>query len=245
MTPVMNKPANIELKVQLLSVILFFVLSVNFNAFAQHTFTTIKKNLNPDAVNLEHDLTVNGDSLVLKSDYLFDKIGFLNNGNRKVLQFNPPVFSAQVPVNQFPVGNYTVLVYESDRIIVFRISRLMEYDDVVVLSDVAMNDVTLVNSTEELTSEDISKIMAKVEDMSSTIVMNDVSINNDVKIESSEVDKTSDEKSIGFATSITVKEEKQKGYNITNLEREGTMTREEYRKTHTRPNGKPYNNKEE
>ena len=242
MTPVMNKPANIELNVQLLSVI---VLSVNFNAFAQHTFTTIKKNLNPDAVNLEHDLTVNGDSLVLKSDYLFDKIGFLNNGNRKVLQFNPPVFSAQVPVNQFPVGNYTVLVYESDRIIVFRISRLMEYDDVEVLSDVAMNDVTLVNSTEELTSEDISKIMAKVEDMSSTIVMNDVSINNDVKIESSEVAKTSDEKGIGFASSITVKEEKQKGYNITNLEREGTMTREEYRKTHTRPNGKPYNNKNE
>ena len=121
----------------------------------------------------------------------------------------------------------------------------MEYDDVEVLSDVAMNDVTLVNSTEELTSEDISKIMAKVEDMSSTIVMNDVSINNDVKIESSEVDKTSDEKSIGFATSITVKEEKQKGYNITNLEREGTMTREEYRKTHARPNGKPYNNKKE
>ena len=70
-------------------------------------------------------------------------------------------------------------------------------------------------------------------------------LNNDVKIESSEVDKTSDEKSIGFATSITVKEEKQKGYNITNLEREGTMTREEYRKTHTRPNGKPYNNKKE
>ena len=82
MTPVMNKPANIELNVQLLSVILFFVLSVNFNAFAQHTFTTIKKNLNPDAVNLEHDLTVNGDSLVLNSDYLFDKIANILTDNK-------------------------------------------------------------------------------------------------------------------------------------------------------------------
>lgn len=140
MTPIMNKLTNIELKVRTRHLLIIFLIFVSANTFAQHTFTTIKKNFNPDAKNLYHDLSANGDSLIVKSEFLFTKIGFLNNGNRKIVDFNPPVFKAKIQVSQFPIGDYTVLVYETDRITVFKISRLMEFEDVELLnSDLAMN----------------------------------------------------------------------------------------------------------
>ncbi len=177
MTPIMNKLTNIELKVRTRHLLIIFLIFVSANALAQHTFTTIKKNFNPDAKNLFHDLSANGDSLIVKSEFLFTKIGFLNNGNRKIVDFHPPVFEAKIPVSQFPIGDYTVLVYETDRITVFKISRLMEFDDVELLnSDLAMNKEHILQP--DVAHESIEHVGSDLKRAGLNMVENTIAANN-------------------------------------------------------------------
>ena len=108
--------------------ILILLLLINGSAYAQKTYTTIKKNLNFTANNFTHELTTTQDSLILESDVPFNKVRFLNGDFKKVFEFSSWVYKSKIPLNELPLGKYTVLFYDESKIIVFRLARLLPFD---------------------------------------------------------------------------------------------------------------------
>jgi len=109
--------------------IFIFLLVMNNSAFAQKTYTTIIKNVNYLASNFVHELSTSQDSLVLESDVLFNKVCFLKDGYKKIFEFPHSVYKSKVPLNELPLGKYTVIFYDNEKIIVFRLSRLLAFED--------------------------------------------------------------------------------------------------------------------
>ena len=62
----MNKITIIGMPIHGLIGLLLFALFFSGSLFAQETYTTIRKNVNPLAFNLNHDLSTTQDSLLLE-----------------------------------------------------------------------------------------------------------------------------------------------------------------------------------
>ena len=108
----------------ILILLLFMSSSVN----AQKTYTTIKKNVNLSVSNFTHQLSTSQDSLILESDIPFNKVRFLKDDYKKIFEFPGGVYNSKIPLNNLPLGKYTVLFYDEHKIIVFRLARLLPFE---------------------------------------------------------------------------------------------------------------------
>ncbi|NRA93738.1 MAG: hypothetical protein HRU26_13865 [Psychroserpens sp.] len=103
------------------------------------------------------------------------------------------------------------MFYQADKIIVFQIDRLLPFDSFDGLEgDVALNDV-------DINSENVNSIDLDYDKSEVVLAAN----NNDEDFKDT-VDKFT------------------KTYNLSDLDRRNMQSREEYRRLHLRPNGKPY-----
>ncbi|MEO6346557.1 MAG: hypothetical protein ABIO60_01485 [Aquaticitalea sp.] len=210
-------------------VIFLVVLTLLTNkVHAQKEYTTISKNINPDARALYHDLSANGDSLYLKYESIFYKVTFLNSLDRKVYKYNPPAKEAKISLHELIVGDYTVLIYGKDRIIVFHISRLLEIENLKEL--VVIKERPLA----QLMTAEISKIKTSLNE----ITMNQIANDNIMDYETDELNVALNDDNLNAVQPIyrnTIK-----FYNLSDVYREGMQTREDYRRNNLRPNGKLY-----
>nr|WP_321236320.1 hypothetical protein [uncultured Psychroserpens sp.] len=191
----------------------------NSNFAQEETYTTIRKNVNSLAVDLDHNLSNTQDSLLLENKFLFKKVRFLNKTTEKVFNFKPAVKSAKIPLDQLPVGKYTVMFYQADKIIVFQIDRLLPFDYESTLgSDVVMNELTDGDLDSDIALADVKDINLEFDTANLSLATN------------------GDEEDFdAFENTITMT------YNLSEPDRSKVQTRAEYRRTHLRPNGKPYN----
>ena len=213
----MNKLTILGVPINRLCVIVIFLLSSNINLAQEETYTTIRKNINPLAFELDHDLSESQEFLELKNKHYFKKVRFINKSTEKVFDFKPAVKRAKISLSELPLGKYTVMFYQADKIIVFQIDRLLPFDyESTMDSDVAMYDDNEYDS--DVASADIDGNDLDFD----TASLGSVSNNADKYLE-------------------TLNDKVSMSYNLSEHDRSKVQTRAEYRATHLRPNGKPYN----
>lgn len=224
----MNKLTIIGVPQTRLFVIVIFLLISNSKAFAQEeTYTTIRKNVNPLAYELNHDLSDQQDSLLLENKYLFKKVRFVNKTTEKVFDFKPAVKSAKISLEELPLGKYTVMFYQADKIIVFQLDRLLPFDYTSPLeSDIAIADL----EDTALASLD-NAILVDDNDVASISTDFDLELDN---LSSTLANNNSDKDYEAFEEKVSL------SYNLTEKDRSKVQSRAEYRRTNLRPNGKPY-----
>ena len=215
----MNKLTILGVPITRLCVIVIFLFVSNSTAFAQEeTYTTIRKNINPLAYELNHNLSDSQDSLLLENKFLFKKVRFLNKTTEKVFDFKPAVKSAKISLENLPLGKYTVMFYQADKIIVFQVDRLLPFDYRSTLeSDIAvadLGDLISDNAIASITTDD------------------DLEIDN---VSTSIANNSPDKEFEAFEEKLNLT------YNLSETDRSKVQTRAQYRSTHLRPNGKPYN----
>lgn len=225
----MNKITIIGMPIHDLIGLVLFALFFGSNVSAQETYTTIRKNVNPLAYNLNHDLSSTQDSLLLENKFLFKRVRFISDQAEKVFDFKPAVKKAKIPLDELPLGNYTVMFYQADKIIVFQIDRILPFDTTHGLESdaIALND-------EEALSEDINALNSadfdRVEiDEVKGLKMDYDTVSFDVAANDPDLDLEND---MGHYM---------KSYNISDIGRDNVQTRADYRRNNLRPNGKPYN----
>ena len=218
-----------------LSVIFLIVMTlITQKSQAQKEYTTISKNINPEAQELYHDLSPQGDSLYLKSESIFYKVTFLNSLDRKVYAFNPPVLEGKIPLHDIIVGDYTVLVYKKDRIIVFHITRVLEIEKP---SDIIIKNDKLINHDIVGIESNLKKVELKGK-AHSEVVANIIKFDDEMRAEIKEIKIAAIDDS--FSSDQSNMSRKMQSYNITSVDRTNMQSREEYRRNNLRPNGKPY-----
>ena len=237
MTPVMNTLHKLSSRLCVLFICL--VICFTSNAQAQKEYTSISKNINPEAQGLYHDLSPQGDSLYLKAESIFYKVTFLNSLDRKVYNFNPPVLEAKIPLHDIIVGDYTVLIYKKDRIIVFHISRLLEIDKP---SEVITTKDFQVNNEINIETPDITKINSNIGPVAE-VNMNQIKINESPVLGIKELKKLKVDirkNRLNLNVQELLADTGSKPYNLSSMDRNNVQSREDYRRNNLRPNGKPY-----
>lgn len=230
MTPVMNLFYKTSARFHLSIILVILMTVISHSAQAQKEYTTISKNINPEAESLYHDLSPQGDSLYLKSESIFYKVTFLNSLDRKVYPFNPPVLEAKIPLHDIIVGDYTVLVYKKDRIIVFHITRVLEIEK--------PNEMIASSNLNTIGVESILQKVDFKEKPQSKIVANEIKFDAEIKSEFKELKLAANDDN--FSSTQNNINRKMQAYNITSMDRSNMQSREEYRRNNLRPNGKPY-----
>ena len=200
----------------------------------------LEKNINVLAKNLKQNLTVSRDSLVLKNDKLFSKIHFYNKDFEKTFYFKPAVTEGKIPLEELPLGSYSVMFYQTDKIIVFRVNRTSKFENTMESMD--GSEV----GTENLLTADIPPLVNS--DLASTDT-GPALLDDDAQKRAQVIRKRNNlydnNKNKKFNSSSTKKnllltEDGMYPYDLSNTKRDHVQTREEYRRTHLRPNGKPY-----
>lgn len=209
----MNKITTIGKPIHDLFGLVLFALFFSTNLSSQETYTTIRKNVNPLAFNLNHELSSTQDSLLLENKFLFKRVRFISDKAEKVFDFKPAVKSTKIPLDELPLGKYTVMFYQADKIIVFQIERLLPFGP---LSGIQSDAVALY--VPEILSDDIEGVDLEFEIANLNVASN----SNDLEFEN------------GMDHFI-------KSYNISDANRDNVQTRADYRRNNVRPNGKPYN----
>ena len=214
----MNKITIIGMPIHGLIGLVLFTLFFSSNSFAQETYTTIRKNVNPLAYNLNHDLSDTQDSLLLENKFLFKRVRFISDNAEKVFDFKPAVKNAKIPLDELPLGKYTVMFYQADKIIVFQIERVLPFDPMYGIE----SDAVALNESEVL-SDDLDAI-----DL------------NDAEDEELELNEINFEAANNLDSENDI-EYTMKSYNLSDKGRDNVQTRADYRRKNLRPNGKPYN----
>ncbi|WP_431136519.1 hypothetical protein [Psychroserpens mesophilus] len=216
----MNKITTIGMPIHGLIGLVLFALFFNSSLLAQDTYTTIRKNVNPLAYNLNHDLSSTQDSLLLKNKFLFKRVRFISNQAEKVFDFKPAVKSAKIPLDELPLGKYTVMFYQADKIIVFQIERVLPFDSMygIETDAVALND-------SEVLSDDIDGV-----------ALNDID-GIELEYDTTNLNVASNGSDLDFENGMDYFS---KAYNISDVDRDHVQTRADYRRNNLRPNGKPY-----
>ncbi|WP_323789490.1 hypothetical protein [Psychroserpens sp.] len=223
----MNKITTIGMPIHGLIGLVLFALFFNSSLSAQETYTTIRKNVNPLAFNLNHDLSSTQDSLLLENKFIFKRVRFISDQAEKVFDFKPAVKSAKIPLDELPLGKYTVMFYQADKIIVFQIDRLLPFGSLhgLEVEAIAVNEPEII--AEEL---DVASIDAEVLSNTSDGVDLDFDATN-LSIATNGTDLDYESEDMYF----------KKSYNLSDANRDQVQTRADYRRNNLRPNGKPYN----
>ncbi|WP_033958983.1 hypothetical protein [Psychroserpens jangbogonensis] len=207
----MNKITTIGMPINGLIGLVLFALFFSSSLSAQETYTTIRKNVNPLAINLNHELSTTQDSLLLENKFLFKRVSFISNQAEKVLNFKPAVMSTKIPLDELPLGKYTVMFYQADKIIVFQIERLLPFGPLKGLeADVALND-------SEILSDDFDVVELDYDTANLSVASNGTDLDYESGIDHF-----------------------RKSYNISDANRDNMQSRADYRRNNLRPNGKPY-----
>ncbi len=230
----MNLPLKYTATFRAPYLVICLIVCFSSQLYAQKEYTTISKNINPEARSLYHDLSPQGDSLYLKSESIFYKVTFLNSLDRKVYNFNPPVLEGKIPLHDIIVGDYTVLVYKKDRIIVFHISRLLEIEKPSEM--IASRDISISQELPVVKSS-LAKINVKEREASKKDA-NEIKIDENFELSMEEFKVAVNEDNLNIGTNNLF--EKTKPYDLSSSDRTNMQSREEYRKNNLRPNGKPY-----
>lgn len=111
-------------------------------SFGQNiVYSTIAKNINSEANSLQHNLNRSGDTLHLSSDFNLYKVEFIGSYNAKVFEVERGKRQISIALASVPVGEYTIAafqieksddIYQYQKTIVFRISRLLPIEDLKV-----------------------------------------------------------------------------------------------------------------
>lgn len=209
------------------------------------TYNELEKNVNTLAEGLKQDLSVSRDSLVLKNDKLFSKIDFFNENFQKTFYFKPAVTEGKISLQELPLGSYSVMFYQTDKIIVFRINRKSKFENTIQ----ALASTMDAESSDELSNEvslksDIPNNVDMAFASNGPSIIDDSEGNKDRSVKrNGNVESDYSKSNVRFnskAKSTYLEEEGMYSYNLSNLKRDHVQTREEYRSTHLRPNGKPY-----
>lgn len=230
-----------------LLVILVVLCCCNAKGVAQIevTYNELEKNVNNLAQGLKQDLSVSKDSLVLKNDKLFSKIDFYNENFQKTFYFKPAVTEGKISLRELPLGSYSVMFYQTDKIIVFRINRKSKFENTIqaVASTIDTKSLDGLSNNTSLTSDIPDDVdLAFASNGPSIIDDSEGAIDQSAK-RNGNVDSDYSKSNVRFnskAKSTYLEEEGMYSYNLSNLKRDHVQTREEYRSTHLRPNGKPY-----
>lgn len=222
----MNKITTIGTPIHGLIGLVLFALFFSSNLFAQETYTTIRKNVNPLAFNLDHDLSSTQDSLLLENKFLFKRVRFISDEAEKVFDFKPAVTSAKIPLDELPLGEYTVMFYQADKIIVFQIERILPFDTMYGLTSeaVALND-TEISSDDNVALNDLESISDDVDGV-------------ELEYDMANLSAAANGSDFDFENGVDYFS---KSYNISDIGRDNVQTRADYRRNNLRPNGKPYN----
>jgi len=207
---------------------------VSHKSHAQKQYTTISRNINPEAQNLYHDLSPQGDTLYLKAESIFYKVTFLNSLDRKVYTFNPPVLAAKIPLHEIIVGDYTILVYKKDRIIAFHITRLLEIEKPFEM--IVSNDISVIEEM-PFVKPILNKIIPRESGLSK-IVHNEIKIDDTFELGMADLKVAVNDDTLNLERSSLSGETSP--YNLSSLDRTNMQSREDYRRNNVRPNGKPY-----
>lgn len=128
--------------------LLLLTLLTSALSYSQVYYTSMVKNFNSSAKNLDHYLNKTGDSLHLGSTDEIYKIGFYSDsGSKNFSLFDAPK-KVSIPLNGFPVGEYTVAVYQEKHIIVFGVNRDKPFPDEVADIKEDIFDLEIVNKDE-------------------------------------------------------------------------------------------------
>lgn len=306
MTPIVNKFNAFSMNLKPFLFVLGFLLLSMSSGFAQNNVhTLLKKNVNPLADRLTEELSVSRDSLLLENDLLFSKIRFFNVKQKydKTFYFKPAVKKGKIALTDLPLGSYSVMFYQIDRIIVFRVDRLSKFNNIIktvdkiedpaILADInyrpkaadykradertldpnqssRFSDMAINSSDLNLNTNVQNPRPPGLMDTSSTgfgqssdsdsasasNLMYDTSVNGDYDLASMgssskiiPIDSRFGTSSKGpqnaetFDSNSIFFESERKGmhpYDLSNQDRDHVQTRDDYRSTHLRPNGKPY-----
>lgn len=234
MTPVMNIVPKHTAKFCMPLLVVCMTIFLANSIQAQKQYTTISKNINPEAQNLYHDLSKQGDTLYLKAESIFYKVTFLNSLDRKVYTFNPPVLQAKIPLRDIIVGDYTILVYKKDRIIAFHISRLLEIEkpsEMIVSKDVSISqDMSIIKPV-------LPKVAVKERPASKTVI-NEIKMDDKFELGMEDLKVAVNDDNLNVDKSNLLNEPR--SYNLSSMDRTNIQSREDYRRNNLRPNGKPY-----
>jgi hypothetical protein len=228
MTPIMNKITTIGMPIHGLIGLVLLVLFYSGSVSAQETYTTIRKNVNPLAFNLSHDLSGTQDSLLLENKFLFKRVRFISDDAEKVFDFKPAVKKAKIPLDELPLGQYTVMFYQADKIIVFQIDRLLPFGPIQGLNA----DVVAINDPEVL-SGDLD--IASIDDVE---VFTNNSDGVDLEFDAANINVAKNGTDLDYESGM---EHFTKSYNLSDPNRDNIQSRADYRRNNLRPNGKPYN----
>lgn len=199
--------------------VILLVFALSNTGFAQEkVYTKLYKNIDFRADELSHDLSASQDSLVLENKYLFHRVRFLNTTTEKIFSFSPRVKQAAVPLEELPLGSYTVMFYQEDKIIVFQIERLLPFK----INPDVRPELKVVNMEGALVNSNLA-------DTSGVI---------DVVTKSAGPKKP--RKTRDDSKYYTLRDGGYFTYNLSISDRLIVQSRAEYRRTHLRPNGKPY-----
>ncbi|WP_156115498.1 hypothetical protein [Psychroserpens sp. Hel_I_66] len=215
----MNKLTILGLPITRHCVIVIFLLMCKSQATAQtEIYTTLKKNINVLAYELDHKLSDSQDSLILENKHLFKKVRFVSKETEKVFDFAPAVKSAKISLADLPVGKYTVMFYQADKIIVFQVDRVLPFDfNNRRETDVAISDLKDVELNTAVASTEVKGI--------------------DLELDNSNFSRSNNNKDKEFEA---FEQQVDFSYNLSKTNRSNVQTRADYRRTHLRPNGKPY-----
>ena len=116
-------------------IILLICLAFTVTVYGQNPiYSTLAKNVNPEAKSLRHQLNTAGDTLILESDYMLYKVEFIGNYDLKVFEIEGSKNQTKIDLSTVPVGEYTIAafqiernddIYQYQKTIIFRISRLL------------------------------------------------------------------------------------------------------------------------
>lgn len=228
----MNKLTILGVPINRLCVLVIFLLISNSKTFAQEeTYTTIRKNINYLAVDLNHDLSERQDSLLLENKHFFKQVRFISKKTEKTFDFKPPVKQAKISLKELPLGKYTVMFYQADKIIVFQIDRKLPFDYEPTLDNTAVAENS--DSVDEEENATFTDLSLETDVASADVESIDLEMDavNTLNLVANNADKEVDD----------IEDKVMMSYNISEPDRSKVMSRDEYRRTHLRPNGKPYN----
>lgn len=222
----MNKITTIGLPIHGLIGLVLLAFLYSSSLSSQEIYTTIRKNVNPLAHNLSHELSNTQDSLLLENKFLFKRVRFIGDDAEKVFNFKPAVKNAKIPLDELPLGQYTVMFYQADKIIVFQIDRLLPFG---LLSGLE-SDVALIEP--EILSDDLDNVSIEGE------ILTNNSYGVDLDYDVTNLNVAANGNDLDFENGM---ENFAKAYNLSDPNRDNIQSRAEYRRNNLRPNGKPYN----
>ena len=219
--------------------IIYLIFCCNFKIVAQGSNNNkLEKNINVLAENLVQNLTVSRDSLVLKNDKLFSKVHFYKDNFEKTFYFKPAVTEGKISLQELPLGSYSVMFYQTDKIIVFRVNRNSKFEN--TIESVAGSELT----TDISLTADLPPLNT---DLASTdggpVLFDDGQNRKQAVRKRTNLDDKNKNKKFSSATvnkNLILTEDGMYPYDLSNTKRDHVQTREDYRNTHLRPNGKPY-----